>query len=446
MALSMIRQFLKFEAAGGIVLMAAAVLALVLANSAFGQLYTGFIDIPVAIQIGALEIAKPLILWINDGLMAVFFFLVGLEIKREFLEGELSSPARIALPAIAAVGGMAIPALVYVVINWGDPQALNGWAIPAATDIAFALGILALIGSRAPMSLKILLTAIAIIDDLGAIVIIAIFYTDNLSTGPLYVAAIAISGLVLLNLFRVGKLSFYIVLGIVLWVCVLKSGVHATLAGVITAFAIPLKPRKSDGRSLLLDLEHSLHPWVAFAILPLFAFANAGVSFEGIGLHSFVEPVKLGISLGLVVGKQLGIFTMLWLCIKFRIAPMPPDTSWGQLYGVSLLCGIGFTMSLFIGGLAFEHSDFEANIRLGVITGSVICAVLGAAVILFSPRPKLADTAPIDEAPSAEPAEPDEAVEIIETSSAIPESGTETTAGNDTVEDAAEPKKPPESP
>jgi len=400
----MIRQFLRFEAAGGIMLMFATVLALLLANSPFNAVYEGFRDIPVAIRFGALEIAKPLLLWVNDGLMAVFFFLVGLEIKREFLQGELSSADRLALPAAAAVGGMALPALVYAAINWGDDQALNGWAIPAATDIAFALGILALLGSRAPLALKVLLTAVAVIDDLGAIVIIAIFYTDNLSLYPLYVASGLIAALFLCNLFRVGKLSVYAVLGIALWICVLKSGVHATLAGVVAAFAIPLAPRKSDGRSMLIDLEHNLHPWVAFAILPIFAFANAGVSFAGIGLHSFVEPVKLGISLGLIIGKQVGIFAMLWLCIKFRIAPMPPGTNWGQLYGVALLCGIGFTMSLFIGGLAFEHSDFEANIRLGVITGSVVCAVLGAGVILFSPTPKDAGhTERLDEATAADP-------------------------------------------
>lgn len=415
MAISMIRQFLKFEAAGGIMLMLATVLAVLLANSAFNGLYEGFRDIPVAIQFGALEISKPFLLWVNDGLMAVFFFLVGLEIKREFLQGELSTPDRLALPAAAAVGGMALPALVYVGINWGDDQALNGWAIPAATDIAFALGILALLGSRAPLALKVLLTAIAVIDDLGAIVIIAIFYTDNLSLFPLYAAGVCIAGMFFCNLFRVGKLAIYILLGIALWICVLKSGVHATLAGVITAFAIPLAPRKSDGRSLLMDLEHALHPWVAFAILPVFAFANAGVSFSGISLNSFIEPVKLGISLGLIIGKQVGIMAMLWLCIRFRIAPMPPGTNWGQLYGVSLLCGIGFTMSLFIGGLAFEHSDFEANIRLGVLSGSIVCALLGTVVILFSPTRKDASVIPESAAPTETNVEEIAAANDVET-------------------------------
>ncbi len=399
MPVSMIREFLKFEAAGGIVLIIAAALALVLANSPLDTIYLAFLDIPLAIQVGDLVIAKPMLLWINDGLMAVFFFLVGLEIKREFLEGELSSPSQIALPAMAAVGGMVFPALVYVIINWGDTQSLNGWAIPAATDIAFALGILALVGSRAPLSLKILLTAIAIIDDLGAIVIIAIFYTSDLSLTALYVAAAAIVGLAVVNLLRVTHLAAYVLLGIVLWVCVLKSGVHATLAGVITAFAVPLETRDDEGRSLLKHLEHALHPWVAFAILPIFAFANAGVSFEGVGLSSFVEPVSLGIALGLFLGKQLGIFAMIWLTIRFGIAPMPAGTNWVQLYGVSLLCGVGFTMSLFIGGLAFEHSSFDAPIRLGVLTGSIASAVCGYLLLVIGPRAEAEAAPPLGDEP-----------------------------------------------
>jgi len=384
MPLTLIREFIKLEAAGGIVLIAASAAALVLANSPLGSLYTAFLEVPVAIQVGSLEIAKPLLLWVNDGLMAVFFFLVGLEIKREFLEGELSSPTQIALPALAAVGGMAAPAMIYSYINWGNPQNLNGWAIPAATDIAFALGILALLGNRVPLSLKVLLMAIAIIDDLGAIVIIAIFYTSDLSLSALLLGLVAVTGLIVVNRLRIAHPAAFILLGVALWVCVLKSGVHATLAGVITAFAIPLAPRGGEETSMLKRLEHDLHPWAAFGILPLFAFANAGVSFSGIGMDSFVEPVKLGISLGLLLGKQIGVFGLLFLCIKLSIAPMPAAANWRQLYGVSLLCGIGFTMSLFIGSLAFEHSAFDAPIRLGVLTGSLACACLGYLVLRWS--------------------------------------------------------------
>ena len=382
MPLGTIRDFLKFEAAGGILLIIAAALALIVANSLFGGLYTRFIDIPVAIQFGRLEIAKPLLLWINDGLMAVFFFLIGLEVKREFLVGELSSPSKVALPALGAVGGIVFPAAIYVAINWGGGENLNGWAIPAATDIAFALGVLALLGSRAPLALKVLLTAIAIFDDIGAIVIIAIFYTSNLSFDALYVALGFLAVLVVINRIGIARTAPYVLLGIALWVCVLKSGVHATLAGFITALFVPMAPRKGKSDTLLGHLEHGLHPWVAFAILPLFAFANAGVSFEGVSIASFLEPVKLGISLGLFLGKQVGCFVMIWLAIRIGVARMPPGTNWLQLYGVSMLCGVGFTMSLFIGGLAFEHSDFDAPIRLGVLTGSLLSAVGGYFLLL----------------------------------------------------------------
>ncbi len=382
-----IRNFLRLEASGGILLMGAAALALLFANTPLGGAYQAFLDIPVAVQFGKLVIAKPLLLWINDGLMAVFFFLVGLEIKREFLQGELSSASQVALPAIGAVGGMAIPALIYVYINWGNAEQLNGWAIPAATDIAFALGILALLGSRAPLALKVLLTAIAIIDDLGAILIIAAFYTDQLALGAVAGAAVFAVTLFTLNRYHVTRVAAYVIVGIGLWVCVLKSGVHATLAGVLTAFMIPMKGRSPDDESPLEHLEHALHPWVAFGILPLFAFANAGVSFAGLGLGAFVEPVKLGISLGLFVGKQVGIFSLLWLTIRLGIAPMPAGTTWRQLYATSLLCGVGFTMSLFIGSLAFEHTDFDAPIRLGVITGSVLSGVAGYLLLRSSPEP-----------------------------------------------------------
>jgi NhaA family Na+:H+ antiporter len=373
----MIREFLRLESAGGILLVIATVFALILANSAFGGVYEGFLRTPVVIQIGALEIAKPLLLWINDGLMAIFFFLVGLEIKREFMVGELASLRQVALPGIAAVGGMVVPALIYVAINAGDGQALGGWAIPAATDIAFALAVLSLLGNRVPAALKVLLLAIAIFDDLGAILIIAFFYTSDLSELAILLAILPIAGLLILNLRGVTATAPYVVLGIILWVIVLKSGVHATLAGVITALAVPLVKTDYSEHTLLEELEHALHPWVAYAILPLFAFANAGVSFAGMGLASLSEPVMLGIALGLFIGKQAGIFTALWLTIKLNLASMPTGTSWPQLYGVSLIAGIGFTMSLFIGSLAFAGEMFDAQIRLGVLAGSLASAVAG---------------------------------------------------------------------
>lgn len=384
--LSKIQEFLKLEAAGGIVLMAAAVLALVIANSVFAGYYDAFLATPVAVEFGALKIAKPLLLWVNDGLMAIFFLLVGLEIKREFLQGELSSRDQAALPFLAAVGGMALPALAYVFITWGDPVHTRGWAIPAATDIAFALGILSLIGARAPLSLKVLLTAIAIIDDLGAIIIIALFYTENLSVMSLGLAAIGLFGLAALNFANVRRLAPYIIVGVFLWVCVLKSGVHATLAGVAIAMALPLRgDTKNDehGEPPLLRLEHSLLPWVAFGIMPLFGFANAGVSFAGMGLDSFAHPVTAGIIAGLVVGKMAGVFGFAWLAIKSGIAKMPMGANWMQIYGIACLCGVGFTMSLFIGTLAFEDPSYAATVRLGVLTGSLISGVIGYVCLRF---------------------------------------------------------------
>jgi len=372
---------LRLEASGGIVLMLAAATALILANSPLSDFYFWFHEIPGSVQVGPLTIAKPLLLWVNDLWMAVFFFLVGLEIKREFLEGQLSTRAELMLPTVAAIGGMAVPALIYVLLNWGNPAAISGWAIPAATDIAFALGILALLGTRIPLSLKILLTAIAIIDDLGAIIIIAAFYTDNLSILSLGFAGVAIAGLVVLNLLRVNHVAAYIIVGAILWVCVLKSGVHATLAGVITAFAVPVRVEDEEGHSLLRRLEHQLHPWVAFLVLPTFAFANAGVSFNNVNFASALEPVTLGIMLGLLFGKQIGVFVPLWLSVRFGLAPMPEGATWKQLYGVSLLCGIGFTMSLFIGGLAFEVAGFDAPVRLGVLGGSILAAGAGYIVL-----------------------------------------------------------------
>jgi NhaA family Na+:H+ antiporter len=390
-----LKNFFKLEASGGILLVIAAVIALVIANSSLYPLYD-YILHKIYFRIGFngpdfdYEIRKSLLHWINDGFMAIFFFLVGLEIKRELTTGELSTRERAMLPLLAAIGGMAVPALLYVLVNQHNPPDLAGWAIPAATDIAFALGVLALLGTRAPVRLKILLMAIAVIDDLGAILIIALFYSGELMMTPLMFAAAALVGMVLLKLRGVGSAAPYILLGMILWVAVLKSGIHATLAGVATAMFIPTRTSKdkdmTDGHSPCEDLIHALHPWVAFGILPLFALANAGVPFTGMGLHSFAEPVTLGIILGLVVGKQVGIFGLLWLAIKTGISPMPKGVTWIHLYGVSILCGIGFTMSLFIGGLAFEDLHHQASIRLGVLSGSVISAVLGFLVLYFAPK------------------------------------------------------------
>lgn len=389
MPLTTLKAFMKMEAAGGVVLIAASAMALVLSNSPALTYYEALLETPVAIVVGPLSLHKPLLLWINDGLMAVFFLLVGLEIKREFLGGHLSDMRSALLPAMAAVGGMVVPALIYVGINWGQGPLLNGWAIPAATDIAFALGILALLGSRAPLALKVLLTAVAVIDDLGAIVIIALFYTAELSVASLVLAGAALAGLVALNLFGVRRLAPYAVLGLVLWVCVLKSGVHATLAGVAVALTIPYKP-DTAGRSPLKELEHDLHKWVAFGVLPIFGFANAGVSFAGMTPASVLKPVTLGIALGLFIGKQIGVFGAAWLTVRFGLARMPEGVSWAQIYAVSLLCGIGFTMSLFIGSLAFENlppdQALDAPVRLGVLIGSVTSATIGYMILRFLPR------------------------------------------------------------
>ncbi|MCJ7700174.1 MAG: Na+/H+ antiporter NhaA, partial [Anaerolineales bacterium] len=349
-------------------------------------LYDMFLDMPVEVRIGQLELAKPLLLWINDGLMAIFFFLIGLEIKRELLEGELSEPSRIILPAVGAVGGMAVPALVYVVFNLGDPIALSGWAIPAATDIAFALGILALLGPRIPTSLKLFLLTLAIIDDLGAIVIIAIFYSGDLSWISLLVAAGAIIVLLLLNRRGVMEIAPYILVGIVLWIAVLKSGVHATLAGVLLAFFIPLRSQNKSVESPLHKLEHDLHPTVAYGILPLFAFANTGIPFQGLSLTSLLNPVPLGIAIGLYFGKQIGVFGFAWVAIKLRLAQLPDGANWLGLYGVATLCGIGFTMSLFISSLAFEQIGTALAIddRLGILVGSLLAGVTGYIILRYA--------------------------------------------------------------
>jgi Na+:H+ antiporter, NhaA family len=381
------RAFARFFASGssgGIVLAIAAALALVVSNSPLGSWYQNWLSLPGEVRIGgdALVLAKPLLLWVNDLWMAVFFFLVGLEIKREFVEGELSGPGQLVLPAAAALGGMIVPALIYTAINWGDAAALQGWAIPAATDIAFALGIVMLLGSRVPLSLKVFLTAVAIIDDLGAIVIIALFYTQNLSLPMLAAASGAGLALWVLNRRGVMRADIYVVVGLVMWVCVLKSGVHATLAGVITALAIPM--RDPHGHSPLVQLEHGLHPWVAFAVLPMFAFANAGVSLTGVTFDTLLSPVPLGIALGLLLGKSIGVFGAAQLVIRMRWAKPPAQSNTQQLFGVAVLCGIGFTMSLFIGGLAFAGLDatYATQLKIGVLGGSVLCGVLGTLLLV----------------------------------------------------------------
>ncbi len=378
--MNFIEDFIKKESSSGILLIFTTVLALILSNTLMSPLYQSFLHIPVEIRIGALHLDKSLYHWVNDGLMAIFFLLVGLEVKREIMEGHLSSASQVALPGIAAVGGMAIPAVVYMAFNADNPIAVSGWAIPTATDIAFALGILSLLGKRVPVSLKIFLMALAIIDDLGAIVIIALFYTKQLSMLSIGIAAIALLFLVALNMFRVTKKAAYFIIGAVLWVSVLKSGVHATLAGVALAFTIPLRAEDKEGRkfSPLKELEHSLHFWVAFFILPLFAFVNAGVDVTKISFDQMAGPVPMGIMLGLFVGKQVGVFGFSWVAIKLKLAKLPEGSNWLQLYGVSILTGIGFTMSLFIVSLAFEDdSVFFYTDKLAILVGSFFSGVVG---------------------------------------------------------------------
>ncbi|MET4807410.1 Na+/H+ antiporter NhaA [Limibacillus sp. MBR-115] len=374
MPMVLIRDFLKMEATAGLFLVAAAILAMVFANGGLGDVYADFLNTPVKVQIGTLLIAKPLLLWVNDGLMAIFFLLVGLEIKREVLVGELSRRDQVMLPAVAALGGMVVPAAIYLIFNGGDPVARLGWAIPAATDIAFALGVLALLGSRVPLALKVFLTALAIIDDLGAIVIIALFYTADLSVVSLGFGALFLVGLVTLNLMGVTRMSLYWILGIALWVCVLKSGVHATLAGVALAFCIPLK---ANEKTPLYDLEHALHPWVAYGILPLFAFANAGVFLGGITMDDVLSPIPMGIALGLFFGKQIGVVGFSWVAIRAGLCKLPQSVAWPHFYGAALLAGIGFTMSLFIGTLAFPAEGYGAPVRIGVLGGSLISGLAG---------------------------------------------------------------------
>ncbi|QDE30399.1 Na+/H+ antiporter NhaA [Shewanella polaris] len=372
-----IKNFLSQESAGGILLIVAVALAMILANSPLAGVYQDFLSTEVQVRVGDLDIDKPLLLWINDGLMALFFLLIGLEVKRELLEGALSSVAKASLPSFAAIGGMVFPALFYLAFNYSNPETQIGWAIPAATDIAFALGIMALLGSRVPVALKVFLLALAIIDDLGVIVIIALFYSTDLSMLSLVIAAVSIVLMVALNRKGVSSILPYGLLGFVLWVAVLKSGVHATLAGVIIAFCIPL--RAKDGSSPSEHLEHKLHPWSAFMILPVFAFANAGLSLTNMSFDTFAEPITLGIIMGLLLGKPFGVLLFSYLAVKLKLAELPPGIGWRHIIPVAVMCGIGFTMSVFIASLAFENSPaaFGDYARLGILTGSLFAAVIG---------------------------------------------------------------------
>ena len=373
--------------------MGAAVLAMIVANSPLKEYYGLLLEVPVEIRIGAFDIAKPLILWVNDGLMAIFFFLVGLELKREVIEGELSRPANIMLPAFGAIGGIVVPVAIYVWFNKGDVAGIQGWAIPAATDIAFALGILMLLGSRVPVSLKIFLASLAIFDDLGAIAIIAVVYTSNLSLMALTVAGSCLVILALMSWRNVSSISPFVLVGLIMWAAVLKSGVHATLAGVALAAFIPMRDPNDASRSPLRELEHDLHQVVAFGVLPVFAFVNAGVSFAGVGFTDLLHPVSLGIAAGLFVGKQLGVFAFCAIAVKLGVAKLPDGAGWGALYGVSILSGVGFTMSLFIGGLAFENIALEMELlfdeRLGIIVGSFLSGIIGY-LVLYKTLPRKA--------------------------------------------------------
>ena len=381
-------EFIHSQSGGGIVLAVAALLALAISNSPWSGWYEQLLQVRGELRVGGdwLVLSKPLVVWVNDLWMALFFFLVGLEIKRELLEGELATLSQAILPAGAALGGMIVPALTYSAINWNDAIALRGWAIPAATDIAFALGILVLLGKRVPVSLKVFLTAVAIMDDLGAIVIIAFFYTAHVSVGMLLGACVGIAVLFAMNRARVMNVGLYVLVGLVVWLFVLKSGVHATLAGVVTALAIPLSntSKSGHGKSPLKAAEHVLHPWVAFLVLPVFAFVNAGVSLQGVSFSTLLQTVPLGITAGLLLGKAIGVLGASWLMIRFTNAQLPDQASWTQFFGVCVLCGVGFTMSLFIGGLAFagQGAALETQLKLGVLIGSLLSGVLGSLILL----------------------------------------------------------------
>lgn len=385
---SAIRDFLKLESAGGILLLLTATAAMIVANTPLLSRYDDFLETIVAVQVGDWSISKPLLLWINDGLMAVFFFLIGLELKREVMEGELSSAKQIALPALGALGGMILPMGIYAWFNWHDPIALDGWAIPAATDIAFALALLSVFGSRVPVALKIFLLTLAIFDDLGAIIVIAVFYSGDISLQLVIVAAIAFAIAVTMNRAGVTRTSTYVLLGIALWIALLKSGVHATLAGVLIALCIPM--RDDQGHSPLRELEHNLHGPVVYAILPIFAFANAGLPLAGFTFESLEHPVTLGIILGLFAGKPIGVLAFVGLGVLLRLVELPRDVNWGQIAGIGFASGIGFTMSLFIAGLAFEHGsgDYFEGDRLGVLVGSILSAVAALIILQVSLRPR----------------------------------------------------------
>lgn len=383
---------LKSEASGGILLLIFAFAAILLANSPWSESYFDFLQTNFSIQFGTFGLSKPILLWINDGLMAVFFTLVGLEVKKELFEGSLSSVRNASFPAMAAVGGMVVPALIYWMLNKDYPEYHSGWAIPMATDIAFAVGIVALLGTRVPLALKVFLLALAIIDDLGAIIVIALFYSQDISMQALYLATAAIVVLVLLNRFKVTSLCAYLVVGIVLWTAVLKSGVHATLAGVIIGFCMPLKGQ--NGERPAEELEHILAPWCSYMILPIFAFANAGVSLVGMGIEQLTSPLPLGIALGLIIGKALGVFGFSYLAVMLRLASLPPGVNFKQIFAISVLCGIGFTMSMFLASLAFDASEAGETVtalaRLGILLGSAVSAILGYMLLrMFTHNPEV---------------------------------------------------------
>ncbi|MFK8077599.1 MAG: Na+/H+ antiporter NhaA [Granulosicoccus sp.] len=395
MPINALQRFIKLEAAAGILLFLAAAASMIVANSPLADYMSTALNARAAVIVGALSIDKSVLLWINDGLMAVFFLLVGLELKREVLEGQLSNRSQLALPVVGAIGGFAIPALIFTLLNSGDATVLKGWAIPSATDIAFALGVLSLFGSRIPLSVKVFLASLAIIDDLAAIVVIALFYTSDLSVNALAFAAVGIVALVTLNILNVTRIAAYILVGVVIWIAVLKSGVHATLAGVIVALAIPLTSKHSVSgtrpereESPLRSLEHSLHPWVGYAILPIFAFANAGVSLQGLTMEMLLNPLTLGIALGLFLGKQVGVFIPIWLGIKANLLKMPEGANLLMMYGTALTTGIGFTMSFFIGSLAYENLDqsYADSMKLGVLGGSMLSLVFAILVLWVSTR------------------------------------------------------------
>ncbi len=380
------KQFIQTDASSGIILVIAAILALFMANSFFSANYNAFLEFPVSITLGTFAISKPLVLWVNDGLMALFFFVVGLEIKRELFYGQLSSPDQVVMPFLAAIAGIVFPALIYVAFNYQDAVAMNGWAIPSATDIAFALGIFILFGKHLPPSLKLFLLSVAIIDDIGAVIIIAIFYSQELATNSLIIASIGCVVLFIFNRLKLENKTPFILVSIIVWAAVLKSGVHATLAGFVVAWFIPIARSKSH--SMSYQIEHGLHPWIAFFVLPLFAFANAGVGLTGATIDELVTPVSIGIIGGLFIGKQLGIFVACFVAVKLKLCKLPEGATWTQLYGVCLLCGVGFTMSLFIGSLAFEEQGlaYQTQVKVGVLVGSIISAVAGAYLLTKSSK------------------------------------------------------------